>query len=96
MNKEESNKDYCGIIFIGGGSSYAYADSPAKAAKLVAKTCRQDWKHLYRFKRKHHFIVNIYDTADPCTGWVSDVFGGVRDIGSGEDLLCVETVEVEV
>lgn len=88
------SKDYCGIIFIGGGSSFAWGASPEEAAKIAAKTCKQDWKSLFKFKRRQEFSVNIYDTRKS-DGWWADS-SGVYDTKTKERLPYVKTIKIEV
>jgi len=89
-----SKYDFCGIVFIGGGSSWAYAATPEEAAALAAKQCKRDWKHIYTFKRKQELKVCIYDMREH-DGWYAD-YTGVHDKETNEviPMLRVETVTV--
>ena len=51
---------YCGIVFIAGGSSWAWAVTPEEAAIKAAKCCRKDWGRMYKIP-KGELDVNIYD-----------------------------------
>lgn len=61
-------KRYCGIVFIGGGSSWAWAPTPEEAAEGAARIAKSDWKQLFKFKRKQPFKVCIYDMLNR-EGW---------------------------
>ena len=84
-----TNKDYCGIVFIGGGSAWAWAGSPEDAAKAAAKQCRKDWGRYYDLKGK--VKVNIYDMRKH-EGWEADE-RGVVDSATGEPLKRHSVVE---
>ena len=86
--------DYCGIVFIGGGSSWAYADSPEKAAEKAAKFCKSDWKSLFKFKRKQEFSVCVYDMKAH-EGWYA-TGGGVYDQDTKEEIPLLEVISVTV
>lgn len=86
--------DYCGIVFISGGSSWHYGASPDEAATQAAKTCKRDWKHLFKFKRKQEFSVCIYDTSK-CEGWYAHS-GQVFDRDTKEELPLLEVINVTV
>lgn len=86
--------DYCGIVFIGGGSSWSYAATPEDAAEKAAKRCKRDWKHMYKFKRKQPFVLNVYDTKE-VDGWYAD-YEGVFDKETNEKVPLVGRYDVEV
>lgn len=77
-----SSKRYCGIVFIGGGSSWAWADTPEKAAAAAAKQCKKDWGRYYAFQDK--IKVNVFDMKDH-EGWEADE-RGVVDVQTGEPI----------
>lgn len=79
----KSGKEYCGIVFIGGGSSWAWADTPEKAAKNAAKQCKKDWGRYFEFTEPIN--VNVYDMRDH-DGWEAD-HRGVVDSTTGEKLV---------
>lgn len=58
------SKRYCGIVFIGAGSSWAYAATPVKAAQDAARIARQDWK----VKDGQRLGVLVYD-LEGHDGW---------------------------
>lgn len=88
------SKDYCGIVFIGGGSSWAWADTKEAAALNAAKQCKKDWKSLYDFKKEQEFKVCVYAMKDR-EGWYAD-YRGVMDDKTHEviPILAVVTVTV--
>lgn len=86
------DKDFCAIVFIGGGSSWAWAPSKEEAATKAAKQCKRDWKTLYQFKRKHEFKVCVYDMKDH-DGWYAD-YRGVFDSKTKQEIPLLEVVEV--
>ncbi len=60
------------IIYIGLGSSWIEGIDENKTALECAKMCKMDWEHLFKFKRKHKFAVNIFDISKLGTrGWVA-------------------------
>jgi hypothetical protein len=89
-----NNQDFCGIVFIGGGSSWHYAATKEEAAQKAAKQAKSDWKTLFKFKRKQEFKVAVYDTSK-CDGWWAD-YSGVYPMGSNDPLPLVERVTVTV
>ena len=90
----DNTKDYCGICFIGGGSSWAYAATPQEAAIKAAKQCKRDWKTLYKFNRKHELEVCIYDMKKH-DGWYAD-HRGVFDSESKQEIPLLEVLTVTV
>lgn len=71
---KDSSKDYCGIIFIGGGSSWAWGPTPEAAAKTAARICKSDWKVHFKFEKRQEFTVNVYDMREH-SGWYADHSG---------------------
>lgn len=88
-------KDYCGIIFIGGGSSWSWAPTVELAAQQAAKTCKRDWKSMFKFAKRHEFTVNVYDMREH-DGWVADTVNGVCDSKTHEQLKPLQVVKVTV
>lgn len=88
------DKDYCAIVFIAGGSSWAYAGTPEEAATKAAKQCKRDWRHIVTFKRKQELKVCIYDMTQH-DGWYAD-YHGVHDKETKEviPMLRVDSVTV--
>jgi hypothetical protein len=64
-------KDYCGIVFICGGSSWAWASTPEDAAIKAAKCAKRDWKAYFKFKRQQDFNVVVLDMRNR-NGWFAD------------------------
>lgn len=86
--------DYCGIIYIGGGSSWAYGATPKEAAVKAAKTCKSDWKSVFKFDKHQEFTVCIYDMKEH-DGWYAQM-GGVYDKETKAEIPLVKTIEVIV
>ena len=91
---KKPSKDFCGIVFIGGGSSWAYAGSPKEAAQLAGKCCKADWKSLFKFAAKQNFTVNVFDMKTR-KGWYAD-HRGVFDSTTKKRIPVLEVVAVVV
>lgn len=87
-------KDYCGIVFISGGSSHAWAATPEHAAQQAAKTCKKDWSQLFKFSKQQVFNVAVYDMREH-DGWYAD-HSGVFDTKTRERLTVLKTITVTV
>ena len=62
------------FIRISGGSSlYQSEDNePLELMALkAAKQAKQDWKHLFKFKKDGEWIIPIYDVSKCSNGWVA-------------------------
>lgn len=83
-------QDYCGIVFIGGGSSWAYAATPEAAAKAAAKQCAKDWSGLFgKFSKVRPLRVNILDMRAH-DGWSASTCGGIVNTkGETIPVMCV-------
>jgi len=88
------NKDFCGIVFIGAGSSWAYDNSPEGAAKKAGRQCKRDWRGLFKFKRKQELKVCIYDMKNH-NGWYAD-YEGVFDTDTHEKIPLLQVEKVQV
>ena len=74
MSSKEAN--ILGIIYMGGGSSWLEGTDETDTAFDCAKMCKMDWGHLFKFKKKQKFGVNIYDISKLGTkGWYADAHG---------------------
>ena len=94
MNKPEAN--ILGIIYIGGGSSWIEGTDETEVAFDCAKMCKMDWKHLFKFKRKHKFAVNIFDISKlGIKGWHA-TFDGVFNHATNEKIPHKKTIWVIV
>ena len=71
-------KNYCGIIFIGSGSSWAWGATPEEAVEKTAKTCRVDWQ----IPKEYILNVNILDMRER-DGWEATT-DGIFDTDTGE------------
>ncbi len=70
MNKSEAT--ILGIIYIGMGSSWYQDTEETEVAFQCAKICKADWGHLFKFKRKQKFGVNIFDISKTNKGWYAN------------------------
>lgn len=84
--------NFCAIVFIGTGSSWAWGSDKIKTAKRAAKVCKSDWKGIYQFKPKHEFKVCVYDMANH-EGWYAS-HDGVFDQDTNEKIPLLEVVNV--
>ena len=91
--KEEAT--VLGIIYIGAGSSWYQCTEEVKCAIECANICKQDWGHLFKFKRKQDFPVNLYDISKSKGGWWSDG-GGVYEDGTQKPVPRIKTMYVVV
>jgi len=90
------DKRYCAIVFIGGGSSWAWgAGPPDEVAKRAAKLAKSDWSALFKFEKKQPFRVVVFDMKDH-SGWYADAPGQVKSRDTNERLTPVATVNVTV
>ena len=87
--------DYCGICYIGGGSTWAYAATPAQAAVKAAKQCVQDWKSLFKFEKGQYLGVCIYDMKKH-EGWYSEGPHHVYDHKTKEHIPILEIIKVAI
>jgi len=72
MQKEKKAK-YLAIIWIGGGSSWATGLVDIDTAVSAVKYMKQDWSHLFKFKKKDAYPVNVYNVENGGDeGWWSD------------------------
>jgi len=85
---------FCGIVFIGGGSSWAWGTTPEEASLKAAKLCKRDWKSYFKFKRKQEFNVSIYDMTKH-EGWYAD-YRGVFDTDTNEQIPLMRVDKVVV
>jgi|688.fasta_scaffold497351_1 hypothetical protein len=89
----ETKKQILGIIFIGAGSSWYVDKDESTASKKCAKMCKQDWGHLFKFKRRQDFKVNLFDVTGK--DWTALYNGYVKDEKDNNiPLLKIETVVV--
>jgi len=92
-NKKPATK--VGIILLGGGSTWYQGNDAKDIAVKCAKMCKSDWKHLFKFKRKEEFKVNIYDVTTAVSGWWSD-YGNVYCDETNKRMPHLETITVTV
>ena len=102
MTKEDVKKlknkevNVLGIIWIGAGSSWYQGTDQVECAFQCAKICKQDWGHLFKFKRRQDFPVNLYDISQSTGGWHAGGDGVVRGNKNNEALPKIKTLYVAV
>ena len=68
----KKEKAYLAFIRISAGSSW-YQTDQQEDFELIAykavKQAKQDWKHLFKFKKDGEWIVPIYDISKCRYGW---------------------------
>lgn len=87
----ETKKEILGLIYIGAGSTWCVDKDETSTAVQCAKMCKEDWGHLFKFKRHQQFSVNLFDVTGK--KWQA-YHNGVFDKGKDEKipLLKVATV----
>ena len=70
-------KNYCGIVFLGGGSSWAWGEDIKETAKAAAKKARKDWRHFFNIP-ENGITVRVFDMTDH-DGWYADCSGVFND-----------------
>ena len=94
MNKEKKYR-YCGIILIGGGSSWqqdwAKENDIGKVVVKATKQCKRDWKHLFNL-RNQVLSVNVYDITNLKDGWYFDLCSGMKCNKTNQEINLLKTV----
>ena len=73
----KKEKAYLAFIRISAGSSWYQTDQKEDfelMALKAAKQAKQDWKHLFKFKKDGEWIIPIYDVSKCSNGWVAQSF----------------------
>tara|TARA_A100001515_G_scaffold141750_1_gene139123 strand:+ start:392 stop:700 length:309 start_codon:yes stop_codon:yes gene_type:complete len=73
----DKKKTLLAFIRISGGSSWYQSEDnePLELMALkAAKQAKQDWKHLFKFKKDGEWIISIYDVSKCSNGWVAQSF----------------------
>ena len=72
----KKEKTLLAFIRISGGSSWYQSENeaPELMALKAAKQAKQDWKHLFKFKKDGEWIIPIYDVSKCSNGWVAQAF----------------------
>lgn len=86
------SKDLCAIVFIGGGSSWAWGGDKTEAANRAVRICRSDWKHLYKFKKGATVAVTILDMKNR-NGWYAD-HRGIFDDTTHKQIQPMEIIKI--
>jgi hypothetical protein len=88
------SNDFCAIVFIGGGSSWAWSSDKNEAAAKAVKRCRIDWKQLYQFKKGANVPVTILDMKER-NGWYAG-HRGIFDDTTHEQIKPMEIINITV
>ena len=73
----KKGKTYLAFIRISAGSSWYQSDQQEDFELMslkAVKQAKQDWKHLFKFKKDGEWIVPIYDVSKCKNGWVAQTF----------------------
>ena len=71
MKKNEKPK-YLAIIYIGMGTSWATGLVDIDTAVSAVKYLKQDWSHLFKFKKKDAYPVHVHKLGEAgYNGWFS-------------------------
>ncbi len=85
-----NDKSYCGIIFVGTGSTWHWGSTPEEAAKETAKWARKDWGAWYKFPKT--LKIMILDMRER-NGWYAD-HRGIFDKDTNEEIEVMKVIEV--
>lgn len=80
----KTQKTYCGLIRICGGSSWAQANTPEDAAKQAVDACRIDWGKIVNLEKGRRFKIAVYDITD-FEQWCLDDTGFIAYKSSGTE-----------
>jgi len=89
------NRRFCGIVFIGGGSSWMWGATQDEVSTGAAKLAKSDWSALFKFEKKQPFRVFVFD-MEKHSGWYADAPGVVKSLDTNERLTPVAIVNVTV
>jgi len=87
-------RDYCGIVFVSGGSSWAYAGTKKQAVSGAVRRFKRDWSSLFDVKKGSCLKVMVLDMTGR-EGWYADPCG-IFDSGTNEPITDFEMVQVAV
>lgn len=87
-------KRYCGIVFIGGGSSWLYGPKVEGLAVKAAKLAKEDWGGIFKFDKRQKLNVVIVDTLG-YDGWFANAGEGIFGTKKGNEPVKLEPLKVE-
>ena len=80
--------NYCGIVFVGGGSSWAYDSDRGEAVKRAVKQAKKDWKDLHSFGETIKVV--LIDMTNR-NGWYAD-HNGIFEYDTKEEITDFEVL----
>ena len=80
--------NYCGIVFVGGGSSWAYDSKREEAVKRAVKQAKKDWKDLHSFGETIKVV--LIDMTNR-NGWYAD-HSGIFEYDTKEEITDFEVL----
>jgi hypothetical protein len=83
--------NYCGIVFVGGGSSWAYNSDRDEAVKRSVKQAKRDWKDYHSFGETIKVV--LIDMTNR-NGWYAD-HSGIFEYETKEEITDFEVVTVQ-
>ena len=83
--------NYCGIVFVGGGSSWAYNSDRDEAVKRAVKQAKRDWKDYHSFGETIKVV--LIDMTNR-NGWYAD-YSGIFESETQEEITDFEVVTVQ-
>ena len=83
--------NYCGIVFVGGGSSWAYNSDRDEAVKRAVKQAKRDWKDYHSFGKTIKVV--LIDMTNR-NGWYAD-HSGIFESETKEEITDFEVVTVQ-
>ena len=86
-----NGKNYCGIVFVGGGSSWAYNSNKEEAVKRAVKQVKKDWKDLHSFGDTIKVV--LIDMTNR-NGWYAD-HNGIFEYDTKKEITDFEVLTVE-
>ena len=83
--------NYCGIVFVGGGSSWAYNPDKDEAVKKAVKQAKRDWKDLHSFGETIKVV--LIDMTNR-NGWYAD-HSGIFDHDTNQEITDFEVITLK-
>ena len=83
--------NYCGIVFVGGGSSWAYDSNQDQAVKKAVKQAKRDWRDYHSFGET---IKVVLVDMTKRNGWYAD-YSGIFEADTNEEITDFEVLTVK-
>jgi hypothetical protein len=83
--------NYCGIVFVGGGSSWAYNSDKDEAVRSAVKQAKKDWRDYYSFGET---IKVVLIDMTKRNGWYADD-RGIFDSDTNDEIADFEVLTVK-